>query len=185
MRRRDAIELRHAHDLVSSIPDCLENGCEGCRAEAAMALDVIEHLLRRHSRPWRRAVLPHPRSSGGAPEEAPPPATRYVGEQRTSDDEARIERAARALVWSAREARADGMTPTSRPRPTMPDTTIRDGWAIGVAVYLNPFPPGSVGALHSEACVVVTGRTAQDVREALNVLDALRRRSHAPEADRA
>lgn len=24
MRRRDAIELRHAHDLVSSIPDCLE-----------------------------------------------------------------------------------------------------------------------------------------------------------------
>ena len=97
MRRRDAIELRHAHNLVSSIPDCLENGCEGCRAEAAMALDVIEHLLRRHSRPWRRAVLPHPRSSGGAPEEAPPPATRYVGEQRTSDDEARIERAARAL----------------------------------------------------------------------------------------
>ena len=65
---RDAIELRHAHDLVSSIPDCLENGCEGCRAEAAMALDVIEHLLRRHSRPWRRAVLPHQYPADLAPE---------------------------------------------------------------------------------------------------------------------
>jgi hypothetical protein len=49
----------------------------------------------------------------------------------------------------------------------MPDTVVRDGWAIGVAVYLNPFPPGSVGALHSEACVVVTGRTAQDVTRLL------------------
>lgn len=49
----------------------------------------------------------------------------------------------------------------------MPDTVVRDGWAIGVAVYLNPFPPGSVGALHSEACVVVTGRTAQDVERLL------------------
>ena len=68
MRRRDAIELRHAHNLVSSIPDCLENGCEGCRAEAAMALDVIEHLLRRHSRPWRRAVLPHQYPADLAPE---------------------------------------------------------------------------------------------------------------------
>lgn len=45
----------------------------------------------------------------------------------------------------------------------MPDTVVRDGWAIGVAVY----PPGSVGALHSEACVVVTGRTAQDVTRLL------------------
>ena len=49
----------------------------------------------------------------------------------------------------------------------MPDTVVRDGWAIGVAVYLNPFPPGSVGALHSEQCVVVTGRTAQDVERLL------------------
>lgn len=53
----------------------------------------------------------------------------------------------------------------------MPDTVVRDGWAIGVAVYLNPFPPGSVGALHSEACVVVTGRTAQETREAFELLD--------------
>ena len=49
----------------------------------------------------------------------------------------------------------------------MPDTVVRDGWAIGVAVYLTPSPPGSVGALHSEACVVVTGRTAQDVTRLL------------------
>ena len=49
----------------------------------------------------------------------------------------------------------------------MPDTVVRDGWAIGVAAYPNPFPPGSVGALHSEACVVVTGRTAQDVERLL------------------
>lgn len=53
----------------------------------------------------------------------------------------------------------------------MPDTVVRDGWAIGVAVYLNPFPPGSVGALHSEPCVVVTGRTAQETREAFELLD--------------
>lgn len=53
----------------------------------------------------------------------------------------------------------------------MPDTTVRDGWAIGVAVYLKPFPPDSAGALHSEQCVVVTGRTAQDVEKALALLD--------------
>lgn len=55
----------------------------------------------------------------------------------------------------------------------MPDTVVRDGWAIGVAVYLNPFPPGSVGALHSEACVVVTGRTAQAVEAAFWLFDGI------------
>lgn len=40
----------------------------------------------------------------------------------------------------------------------MPDTVVRDGWAIGVAVYLNPFTLHSVGhEARAEACAVVAG----------------------------
>lgn len=58
MRRSEALELRNALDLIRA--DCPDNGCEGCKAEATIARQVIEGLLRDHSRRWwRRPVLPH------------------------------------------------------------------------------------------------------------------------------